>query len=386
MNEWKAFRMGEGQGDGCAAVPECHFEAEVKPSSECVMNDVDIKSCAKTQAEEVPVLPGLEPCTENPMTEDFEHIEVDPNVKSPAIDDRNAPLELHANSNKRETLSAEVYKSPAECVAKEVDINNELDPCARSLAQEASMDVELQRSDENLGKVALNDSCEFELADKKHRKIGLSNGELENGVKEVSNEDVFSEVSNPNFSPRDITSSIQTTNSHSLHNIAGGCGEVSSFSSRSSSEEESLSEGDHSGNNGSGEASTSRVVLEIPKHVSTTGIRKITFKFSKRKEDYEHTSSISDNQALPNEFHDGLHEVDAQYASVDDCMSGDMNSNMYGSLFHDFAPNRELKMSKKIVPDSYPTNVKKLLSTGILEGARVKYVSIHGEVSYTYCY
>ncbi|KAL0316310.1 UNVERIFIED_CONTAM: Chromodomain-helicase-DNA-binding protein 4 [Sesamum radiatum] len=37
-------------------------------------------------------------------------------------------------------------------------------------------------------------------------------------------------------------------------------------------------------------------------------------------------------------------------------------------------------MSKKIIPDNYPTNVKKLLSTGILEGARVKYISISGEV------
>ncbi|KAL0426342.1 UNVERIFIED_CONTAM: Chromodomain-helicase-DNA-binding protein 4 [Sesamum latifolium] len=36
-------------------------------------------------------------------------------------------------------------------------------------------------------------------------------------------------------------------------------------------------------------------------------------------------------------------------------------------------------MSKKIIPDNYPTNVKKLLSTGILEGARVKYISISGE-------
>lgn len=38
-------------------------------------------------------------------------------------------------------------------------------------------------------------------------------------------------------------------------------------------------------------------------------------------------------------------------------------------------PNMELKMSKKVLLDGYLTNVKKLLSTGILEGARVKYVS-----------
>ncbi|CAL5433868.1 unnamed protein product [Camellia sinensis] len=42
-------------------------------------------------------------------------------------------------------------------------------------------------------------------------------------------------------------------------------------------------------------------------------------------------------------------------------------------------PNMELKMSKKVLPDSYPTTVKKLLSTGILEGARVKYVTASQE-------
>ncbi|GMP50731.1 hypothetical protein CsSME_00017230 [Camellia sinensis var. sinensis] len=42
-------------------------------------------------------------------------------------------------------------------------------------------------------------------------------------------------------------------------------------------------------------------------------------------------------------------------------------------------PNMELKMSKKVLPDSYPTTVKKLLSTGILEGARVKYVTTSQE-------
>ncbi|KAI8008406.1 ABC transporter C family member 10 [Camellia lanceoleosa] len=36
-------------------------------------------------------------------------------------------------------------------------------------------------------------------------------------------------------------------------------------------------------------------------------------------------------------------------------------------------------MSKKVLPDSYPTTIKKLLSTGILEGGRVKYVTTSQE-------
>ncbi|KAF5938470.1 hypothetical protein HYC85_022729 [Camellia sinensis] len=47
-------------------------------------------------------------------------------------------------------------------------------------------------------------------------------------------------------------------------------------------------------------------------------------------------------------------------------------------------PNMELKMSKKVLPDSYPTTVKKLLSTGILEGARVKYVTASQEILSAY--
>ncbi|KAF5956054.1 hypothetical protein HYC85_008910 [Camellia sinensis] len=39
----------------------------------------------------------------------------------------------------------------------------------------------------------------------------------------------------------------------------------------------------------------------------------------------------------------------------------------------------ELKMSKKVLPDSYPTTVKKLLSTWILERARVKYATTSQE-------
>ncbi|CAL5385197.1 unnamed protein product [Camellia sinensis] len=42
-------------------------------------------------------------------------------------------------------------------------------------------------------------------------------------------------------------------------------------------------------------------------------------------------------------------------------------------------PTMELKMSKKVLPDSYPTTVKKLLSTWILERARVKYATTSQE-------
>ncbi|KAK9290195.1 hypothetical protein L1049_008361 [Liquidambar formosana] len=43
------------------------------------------------------------------------------------------------------------------------------------------------------------------------------------------------------------------------------------------------------------------------------------------------------------------------------------------------APNLEMKMSEKDVPNNFPKNVKKLLLTGILEGAQVKYISTSRE-------
>lgn len=364
--------MAEGGGDALVAGLEREFKAGMKPNGERVIDNTDRELRSGNQSEEVPTVPRLEPCTENSVKEAVEHMELDPNNITPAVGVKNdAPLELQADGKEMETLQV------VEGMTKEVYMDTGLELGPGSLTVKSSVDIESQHSNKKQGKEDQNDDSVFELNDVKQTKEALVHVESENGVKEASHEDVFSEVSNPNFSPRDASS-------HSIHNIPGGCGEVSSLCSRSSSEQESLGEGDHCENNGSGEASTSCVVLEIPKHVSTTGIRKITFKFSKRKENNEHTSSISHNQPLPNEVHDGFHEVYVPYASLDDYVGTGMHPNMDRNFFSDFASNRELKMSKKVVPDSYPTNVKKLLSTGILEGARVKYISIHGEVSYTF--
>lgn len=182
-------------------------------------------------------------------------------------------------------------------------------------------------------------------------------------AKEVSTEDIRSEVTNPVVSPKENTSSFHDISSRSQ----AGCGEVTSVCSGSSSSEETLSDSSQMGDT-TGVVSSSHVTLEIPKHLSSSGIRKITFKFSKRKEDYENETSYS---------------VGGQ------CMNLE---NVYGNASHGWnsrsscAPNTELKMSKKVVPSNYPTNVKKLLGTGILDGARVKYISISMEVFFLFIY
>lgn len=203
-------------------------------------------------------------------------------------------------------------------------------------------------------------------------------------AKEVSNDDIRSEVTNPIISPKENVSIFQDITSQPAKLTNLECGEVtSSTCSGNSCSEETLSDGEPSGkedtesritNDTCGAIFTSRVVLEIPKHASSSGIRKITFKLSKRKEeDHSHASTLiakpvtdSDGFGSGSFYVPSREMVDTRFAET--------------SKFHLCSPNLELKMSKKVVPSNYPTNVKKLLLTGILDGARVKYISATAEV------
>lgn len=126
-----------------------------------------------------------------------------------------------------------------------------------------------------------------------------------------------------------------------------------------------------------GPVTKSCVVLEIPEHASTTGVRKITFKFSKRKDLVSQPSLNGANNNVPYRNPD---EEQGQDYSASAGTSLEPHASTYRtgcpliSNFNPCAPNMELKMSKKVVPHGFPTNVKKLLSTGILDGAWVKYV------------
>ncbi|KRH32313.1 hypothetical protein GLYMA_10G044200v4 [Glycine max] len=225
-------------------------------------------------------------------------------------------------------------------------------------------------------------------------------------AKEVSNDEVRSEVSNPNVSAaehaltfQDISS--QPTESENVNHAE--CGELTSTCLENSSSDETLSDeaGEHNNNNNNNNnnntsqsdkdtgsaAMTSCVVMEIPKHVSSSGIRKITFKFSKKKEDYDYQPPPAvHHPALYNDGnHIGFHGDDEEYLARDDCSGGSLESPCGMGYVHDgdldlYTRNMELKMSKKVVPNCYPTNVKKLLSTGILDGAVVKYIYNPGKV------
>ncbi|XP_051113826.1 uncharacterized protein LOC127239631 isoform X2 [Andrographis paniculata] len=150
-------------------------------------------------------------------------------------------------------------------------------------------------------------------------------------VKESSNGDVCSEVLNPNKSPN-----------HVLDKVNVRCGEVTSPCCGTSFSEGSSGKEEH-GDVKLESVPTSCVVLEIPKHIRPTGIRKLTFKFRKRKEDFD--SDVS--AALKTLYKNGFEKGSLAHKNAK------MDLNMA------CIPNRELMMSKKIIPDNYPA--KKLL-------------------------
>ncbi|XP_075638285.1 uncharacterized protein LOC142610366 isoform X2 [Castanea sativa] len=231
-------------------------------------------------------------------------------------------------------------------------------------------------------------------------------------AKEVSNEDIRSEVSNPNTcspkqngstSVQEFTSqspALGNGNENENENENGSnnqveCGEVTSTclgsSNSSSSSDDTLSHHGDNDNDNDNDTShdadeTSRVVMEIPKDVRSTGIRKITFKFSKRREDYDNQSCASmvsrpETNGVANGMSYGVHfERDYSVAMIDSGRG--MVESTYGKEY--LGPrksglgssNNEFNVSEKVVP----TNVKKLLATGILDGARVKYVSTSGKI------
>ncbi|XP_015055896.1 uncharacterized protein LOC107002398 isoform X1 [Solanum pennellii] len=296
--------------------------------------------------------------------------------------------ELCVEKQKFETLDAveldcRATNHTTNCAPETVD-GVEVECCATNCAPETVDGVETECCATNREPETI-DGVELEGCARNHEPETLNTEELESGdmqlkrlnncdvqpdvridLKEASNDDMLSEVSNPNLSPRENTSSFQTISSQGvdlLGNNQGGSGEITSFSSGNSSAEESVSEEEHNQVDASKAVAKSSVVLEIPKEFSTTGVRKIIFKFSKRKEDYHNASAEA---AIP------------VTAGVDDGFSEAQAWNPLESDDRDpfLCPlNRELKMSKKVTSDAYPTNVKKLLSTGILEGARVKYIS-----------
>ncbi|XP_073272223.1 uncharacterized protein [Primulina huaijiensis] len=324
---------------------ECSVAGETKQisnntellQSSVTINDRDVavlaksKPCSETQVQGaigctgVPISSLPEPCYEN------QSIEGSDCVKSPIEEALNGEIPVPD-----EVLNDSAMEPGAENHAIGVLDSGDLEHCCVTVeVKEAANDF-------------MSNHCPSDKAE------------------ETSNDDVYSEVLNPNPSLKHLTSSL-TSSSQPLDVLAidpVGCGEITSACSQTSSDDGNSCKEKHAKNYTSESVSTSCVAIEIPKNIGTTVIRKLTFKFSKRREDYDSKISFP---ADPHKWTWNTHET--------------INGNEYADAPSPLscAPNREMKMSKKIIPENYPTNVKKLLSTKILEGARVKYLSISGK-------
>ncbi|KAK4432377.1 Chromodomain-helicase-DNA-binding protein 4 [Sesamum alatum] len=418
---------------------------EKKPAKE-PCNGTEIIPCTAMEAMDMPDDPELKICTSMQVTTmELDSIELNCSADARTKEVLNeTELQSPSESHAKDVVDVTESKSCSEIQLKEVANPAESVPATGTCDKEILSSAELETLAENhinegleghfttnLVKEALNDvkvelkevvnDGEMEPRTENHAVELFANGALElysssndvkaatddfvlepcpkNEVKEPSNDDIHSEVSNPNLSPKHVTSSLTISSQpvDVLGSDHAGCGEITSACSPNAFADASFCEEEHSKLKPES-VSKACVVLEIPKHVRPTGIRKITFKFSKRKEDHGSDPSIA-VEPLPNEeFHEHCYDnqfsvsaaehltnVDIQSHDWNALENTEINLSVDGREFHDTqspsvcVPNRELKMSKKIIPDNYPTNVKKLLSTGILEGARVKYISISGE-------
>ncbi|XP_043699760.1 uncharacterized protein LOC122650409 [Telopea speciosissima] len=238
------------------------------------------------------------------------------------------------------------------------------------------------------GEVALGDSSRTEVK-RGHQWVAdaIESVSLPNKkqAKELSNDDLNSEILNPNVSPKENASSFQTISSQPPElegeNKLGG-GDVTSSSTENSSME-STSDEEHSSDDSAVAVSTSQVIMEVPKPTSSTGIRRIIFKFSKSKEDY---TSPPAGQSVCNGVENDLTyggsreyhtmKLDNSTADMLVCTPRKVVSEAGNKLKCSPKKKMEFKMSKKVAMNSYLKNVKRLLSTGILEGAHVKYISL----------
>ncbi|KAL8193308.1 hypothetical protein R6Q57_026889 [Mikania cordata] len=89
--------------------------------------------------------------------------------------------------------------------------------------------------------------------------------------------------------------------------------------------------------------------------------------FSKRKEDYDDQLCASAVKCTGSSFGNRFCKVPRLTYICEQGLHESGDSSLYS--------NKTEVMHGKAIPDSYPTTVKRLLSTRILEGAKVKYIS-----------
>ncbi|KAJ0704641.1 putative histone acetyltransferase chromatin regulator PHD family [Helianthus annuus] len=333
-----------------------------------VSNDVEMEPVIEQPVKECPNEMELE--THGSMQRTGLEIDIEPGsfIKHPVKEcSHEMETEGFVKIQPTEPLNENAPDSSVQQPVKECLHDMELEVCVRKQTTQSSNDIEIESSSVIKQTSQALDNAKLEFSADKFIKECQNEIVLDpcskKEVNEASNDDISSEVSNPNISPRDNSLSFQTVNSQPDGKLVmtgqAVCGEITSACIGNSGSEGSSSQEEQCTNNTSVTVSTSHVVLEVPKHASTSsGIRKITFKFSKRKEDYGTQLSASAVKRMGGGFDNGTRKVPRLT----------------------YVSEQRLHEPGDSIPDSYPTTVKKLLSTRILDGAKVKYISTSGEL------
>ncbi|KAF8389917.1 hypothetical protein HHK36_024436 [Tetracentron sinense] len=166
--------------------------------------------------------------------------------------------------------------------------------------------------------------------------------------------------------------------------IRFGRGELTSASTGKSSLE-SMSNAEHIRNDSSAIISTPQVIMEVPKPVRSYRLVKVKIKKSKGKTDTNMDTNnevpTSVSQPVSKGIDNGCHKDSGKGSPELVDLSADMFVGTSRKGFSDAknkflcTPNRKTKPKiHKVFLDTCDLNVKKLLSTGILEGAPVIYI------------
>ncbi|KAF5193095.1 Acyl-CoA N-acyltransferase with RING/FYVE/PHD-type zinc finger domain-containing protein [Thalictrum thalictroides] len=323
-----------------------YTQVESKCLNECIADASKVETCSKNLEEEISNDCNSSRVESKCLNECvLDAIEVE-------TSDKNTDKVLLNNEN---SLRAELQCSN-ECFRDTIDVNKK--PSA-----EVSSDENLFRLEPKYSNEFIVDAIEAETP-------------IKHPVKESSTES-SSEILNPNGSPHKNASSSQSVSSQHGEGLSkSGSWDITSSNPVESCAEITGKEG-HCMKGVSCSLSKKEVVVEGSKDGNTSGVKRIIFKFSK--------SRYINNGVYPSSTQPSCMEVD--YGFSDSRLNGERPLKMLGTsedLFESTSgtkpypyaskKNNEPKMFDGIL-ENYTQNVKKLLSTGILEGVEVNYVN-----------
>ncbi|PIA38986.1 hypothetical protein AQUCO_02700278v1 [Aquilegia coerulea] len=361
------------------SIDENSFRVEQKSLNECVVDAIEVDIPSKNLEESFSKVDSK--CSNECFADTTEVEPSNENLGEEIPDDENYTRVESKCSNECVLDATEVETSNKN--SDEVSLNNEnslsaelqcLNECFRDTIDVNKKPSEEISSDENSSRVEPKYSNEF-IVDGFEAETPIKHP-----VKESSTES-SSEILDPNGSPHENASSSQTVSSqHEEWLSKSGSGDITSSNPVETCTEMAASKEGHCMNGVSSSLSKKEVVVEGSKDANTCGVKRIIIKFSKSRD--------IDNGVSPSTTHPSSMEVDYGFSNgrlyeepnVNPlkiiCASEDLFESTSGTRPYLYASKKKIdpKMFDRIL-ENYTQNVKKLLSTGVLDGVEVHYVN-----------